>query len=101
MKIHNLFRICSTMLPEILGSVIGERRSGFASGRRRRTLQGNSRNECKNPLDLGTAQPTASDFVIERKINEKASLNRNGDKRIDDRSAAAFGCTAHHPGSQN
>jgi len=51
--------------------------------------------------DPGTAQPTASDFVIERKINEKASSNRNGDKRIDDRSAAAFGCTAHHPGSQN
>lgn len=69
-----------------------------AAGERFREIHGK---ECKNPLDLGTAQPTASDFVIERKINEKASLNRNGDKRIDDRSAAAFGCTAHHPGSQN
>jgi hypothetical protein len=51
--------------------------------------------------DPGTAQPTASDFLTERKIYEKASLNRTGRKRIGDRSAAAFGRSANRPGSEN
>jgi hypothetical protein len=51
--------------------------------------------------DPGTAQPTASDFLTERKIYEKASLNRTGGQRIGDRSVAAFGRSANRPGSEN
>jgi hypothetical protein len=73
---------------------------GFASADAAEDFRVIRGKERKN-ADPGTAQPTASDFVIERKIYEEASLYRDGDKRIGDRSGAAFGSSAHHPGSKN
>ena len=54
-----------------------------------------------NIADPGTAQPPVSDFVIERKNYEKASLNCSSDKRIGNRSGGAFWRSDHHSGSQN